>query len=129
MSFQTGFSIHPRYVLPALPFMFVGLAALVVCSNFRDEAGGAPAAVALVRQSSARFGATRTSCLISTEAGWCGPKRGHRHLLDSGIAWGQDLIFLREWLDEHPKATPFYLAAFGYLNPAQLGIDYELPPP
>ena len=31
-----------------------------------------------------------------------GPRNGPRHLLDSNIDWGQDLFYLKDWLDAHP---------------------------
>jgi hypothetical protein len=30
-----------------------------------------------------------------------GPRNGPRHLLDSNIDWGQDLFYLKDWLDAH----------------------------
>jgi hypothetical protein len=127
VSSQTGFSIHPRYVLPALPFLFVWTSRVARAFPLRQRCLAIATCLSLV--------ASVTSTL------WCyphelsyfneavgGPERGHRHLLDSGMAWGQDLIFLGEWLDEHPEASPCYLAAFGYLNSTVLGIDYQLPP-
>lgn len=57
-----------------------------------------------------------------------GPKRGHRHLLDSNIAWGQDLLLLQEWLAEHPEARPIQIASFGWIDPRLAGIEFTLPP-
>lgn len=58
-----------------------------------------------------------------------GPARGHRHLVDSNIDWGQDLLDLKRWLDRHPEAQPLGLAYFHFLDPTLFGIDYEVPPP
>ena len=46
-----------------------------------------------------------------------GPEHGHEHLLESNIAWGQDLLYLKEWYDAHPDARPFYLTAIGPIDP------------
>ena len=35
---------------------------------------------------------------------------GPAHLLDSNIDWGQDLLYLKDWLDKHPQARPLGLA-------------------
>src|SRR5207247_908053 len=51
-----------------------------------------------------------------------GPCNGHLHLLESNVAWGQDLIFLRRWIDQHPEAKPLRLASFGRVDPRILGI-------
>ena len=57
-----------------------------------------------------------------------GPRRGHQHLADSATAWGQDLVFLREWLADHPAAQDVAVAAFGYTNPQLLDVRFILPP-
>lgn len=56
-----------------------------------------------------------------------GPVHGHEHLLDSNIAWGQDLIFLKDWLNDHPEASPLHLASFGWVDPRLAGIHSTLP--
>jgi hypothetical protein len=58
-----------------------------------------------------------------------GPDNGHNHLIDSNIDWGQDLLFLKTWLDKHPEARPLGLAAFNTIDPRILGIQFTLPPP
>jgi hypothetical protein len=57
-----------------------------------------------------------------------GLENGHRHLLDSNVAWGQDLLFITEWLDDHPEARPVGLATIGWIDPRMAGIDHTLPP-
>lgn len=57
-----------------------------------------------------------------------GPANGHNHLLGSNLDWGQDLIYLKEWVDSHPEARPFHLAYHGYFDPAQLGLRFPQPP-
>jgi hypothetical protein len=57
-----------------------------------------------------------------------GPAGGWRHLIDSNYDWGQDLFHLKGWLDDHPEARLLRLACMSAVDPAVLGIDYELPP-
>jgi hypothetical protein len=57
-----------------------------------------------------------------------GPMGGHAHLLDSNVAWGQDLYFLKHWYDDHPDARPFHLAFYGLMDPRIAGIEFTLPP-
>ena len=57
-----------------------------------------------------------------------GPTRGHEHLVDSNIDWGQDLPHLKQWLDAHPEARPLGLAYFGMMDPRVIGIEFTLPP-
>ena len=52
-----------------------------------------------------------------------GPKNGYWHLVSSNIEWGQDLLYLKRWLDAHPEAVPvgllndlFFLRSGGARN-------------
>jgi hypothetical protein len=58
-----------------------------------------------------------------------GPGNGGKFLNDSNLDWGQDLLFLKEWLGAHPEARPLGLAYYNYLDPALVGIAYRLPAP
>jgi hypothetical protein len=42
--------------------------------------------------------------------------------------WGQDLTYLKKWLDAHPEARPFHLAYYGLVDPRLAGIEFSLPP-
>lgn len=53
--------------------------------------------------------------------------RGHDHLLGSNLDWGQDLLNLRRWLDQHPEAEPPHLAYYGTVDPRIAGIQFRLP--
>jgi hypothetical protein len=57
-----------------------------------------------------------------------GPEHGGEHLLDSSIAWGQDLLYLKDWYDANPEARPFYLATSGFVDPRVAGIEFMLWP-
>jgi len=58
-----------------------------------------------------------------------GPDNGQRHLLDSNIDWGQDLLFLKEWVESHPEAASLGLAYFNYIDYRVCGADYAAVPP
>jgi len=57
-----------------------------------------------------------------------GPEHGWAHLIDSNIDWGQDLLFLKEWVEDHPQARPLYLAYAAAVDPHYIGLDYRLAP-
>lgn len=57
-----------------------------------------------------------------------GPLGGPRHLLDSNIDWGQDVLLLKRWLDAHPEARPLGFAYFGLFDPRAAAIEFALPP-
>lgn len=52
-----------------------------------------------------------------------GPEQGGEHLNNSNLDWGQDLLFLQEWLESHPEARPMRLTFHGYYDPRTIGID------
>ncbi len=54
-----------------------------------------------------------------------GPAQGYRHLVDSSLDWGQDLPWLRQWLDEHPSTQPSYFSYFGTGDPAHHGLRVQ----
>jgi hypothetical protein len=56
-----------------------------------------------------------------------GPNNGHAHLLDSNIDWGQDLLFLRDWMNNHPESEPLTLAYYGLFDPSAVGFEYQVP--
>ncbi len=128
VSSQTGFSHHVRYVLPAIPFAFIWISRVAQCIKFADHALAMLVGLSLAWS-------VATSVLIYPHSlsyfnelvG--GPRNGHAHLLNSNIDWGQDLLYLRRWLDNHPEAQPLHLAFFGSVDPRIAGIDFVLPAP
>jgi hypothetical protein len=121
-SSQTGINHHLRYVLPVLPFVFVW------ASGAAERRGTALLALvagcATVVSSIAVY--PHGLSYFNELAG--GPMHGHAHLIDSNIDWGQDLFYLKRWLDEHPEARPLHLAYLGPIDPRSVGIEYTLPP-
>ena len=124
VSSQTGFNHHVRYVLPALPFLFVFACRALSASAYL----GGQHHEAVVRRQKRKL----VDLVIVGAFAWFivsslsvyphslsyfnefagGPRNGHRHLLNSNIDWGQDLLYLREWIDRHSNARPIYLAYF-----------------
>ena len=109
VSSQTGFNHHLRYVLPGLPY-FVIFATRVFSAKF------------VTRRPSRRFAAKP---LLATMVCWSiasslsiyphshsffnefigGPHAGSKHLLNSNVDWGQDVLLMRRWLGKHPDIT------------------------
>ena len=52
-----------------------------------------------------------------------GPEHGYRHLVDSNVDVGQDLIALKNWLDTalQKKPAPVFLSFFGPADPVAHG--------
>jgi len=52
-----------------------------------------------------------------------GPRNGHKHLVDSSLDWGQDLLNLKLWLDRNATDDePVFLSYFGNAPPSYYGI-------
>jgi 4-amino-4-deoxy-L-arabinose transferase-like glycosyltransferase len=126
VSSQTSLNEHMRYVLPAFPYAFIWIGR-VTCVNVRLH----PIFVGIT--------SIALSCSIMSSL-WVyphdlsyfnelvgGPRGGPTHLIDSNIDWGQDLLFLKRWMQNHPEAQPLRLAYFGYYNPKEIGINYIKP--
>jgi hypothetical protein len=51
-----------------------------------------------------------------------GPSAGPRHLNNSNVDWGMDLILLKRWLDAHPEARPMQIIFWSCYLPETLRI-------
>lgn len=122
ISSQTGFNHHLRYVFPLFPFVCVstGKAAMLL----RGPRWGCRLAVPLLLGWTLVSGLRVYPHLLSyfNEAAG-GPENGHAHLIDSNIDWGQDLLELRRWLDQHPEARPLGVVCWKPIDPGLIGIE------
>jgi hypothetical protein len=100
VSSQTGFNHHLRYVLPCFPFVFILMGRVYAWAlEHRGRMG-----TVLLLAGSAVFTSVwvfpHSHAYFNALVG--GPMRGHEHLLDSNIDWGQDILVLSDWAREHP---------------------------
>jgi hypothetical protein len=128
VSSQTGFNHHVRYALPALPFFLVWISqsarALSVQSMIVKSLFAVSVAWFLL---SSLWVYPHSMSYFNELVG--GPLRGHEHLLDSNIEWGQDLAYLKRWCDAHPEARPLRVLTFAFPDPKYLGIPSAGLPP
>jgi hypothetical protein len=129
VSSQTGQSQHSRYAIPALPYLFI-----IAGKTGRFFVGPGHRAARILALALLTWSATSSLLIYPHSLSYFnelagGPARGHDHLLDSNIDWGQDLLYLKSWLDQHPEVGPLKLAYFGSVEPSLNGLKYELPPP
>jgi hypothetical protein len=128
VSSQTGFNHHMRYVLPLFPFLIIGtgkLAFFLQPGRWRSALLVAALLFWGIGSSLAVY--PHSLSYFNELAG--GPDNGGAHLIDSNLDWGQDLQFLKRWLERHPEARPLGLAYFGQIDPRLVGIQFRLPPP
>jgi 4-amino-4-deoxy-L-arabinose transferase-like glycosyltransferase len=127
VSSQTVFSHHFRYVLPVFPFVFIAISRVASAAIARGRKTALVTAAALLWSVGSSLWVYPHSLSYFNELAG-GPSGGHAHLIHSNIDWGQDLLYLKRWLDEHPEARPLHLAYYGCFDPAVVGIEYTLPP-
>jgi 4-amino-4-deoxy-L-arabinose transferase-like glycosyltransferase len=147
VSSQTGFNHHLRYVLPVFPFVFIWISKVGKVFERPGRNTLSPALSAGEKGKPWRMWAMRGA--VAGALGWSvvsslsvyphslsyfnelvgGPKGGHWHLGSSNVDWGQDLLYLNEWYEEHPQARPLHLAYdLALVNPSLLGIEYQQVP-
>jgi hypothetical protein len=127
VSSQTGFNHHLRYILPALPFAFIWMSRIAEISTPKPSLWLSLAGASVLWSAGSSLAIYPHSMSYFNELAG-GPTNGSAHLVDSNIDWGQDLLYLKQWLDEHPEAQPLGLAYFGYIDPRVAGIEFSLPP-
>jgi hypothetical protein len=123
----TDLNLGLRYVLPALPFVFLLAGSLVASGRPRWCTGLALVALLANLVSVARVHPLELS-YFNALAG--GPLRARWHLIDSNLDWGQDLRRFARWLDAHPDwEREVRLGYMGHVSPEFEGLRrYRLPP-
>jgi hypothetical protein len=120
VSFQSGFTHHMRYVVPVLPFVCIlaGASALLVAR--RGIARVIPFICVIWSVGSSLSVYPHSLSYFNEFAG--GARNGWKSLNNSNVDWGQDLLTLRTWTTNHPRATPMHVAFANYLNPNRFGV-------
>lgn len=144
VSMKWGFSHHSRYVLPCVPFAFIWIGQLapsirrafeILRTNFQltsSRTGSVLLGVLTV----ILFSWSIVSSVINFPHSLSyfnelsgGSANGPKHLIASNIDWGQDLLFLDDWIKDCAHQTPVYLAFYNSHNPFDLGIQGATPWP
>jgi hypothetical protein len=121
MSVFTNINLGLRYVLPIFPYLFIATGKLVPWAAGLSQAAARRGASVVVGL--AIFGTVAAVVSIHPHYlayfNWTsgGPARGSEHLIDSNLDWGQDLVGLRRWVQEHAEGEKVGLAYFGQINP------------
>lgn len=115
-----------RHVLPAYPFIFTLIGYVPCISSMRKKAARVVFYGFIVWYLyGAAFIHPDELAYFNEFVG--GPKNGYKYLVDSNLDWGQDLIGLKKYIDEH-KIEKIKLSYFGLSDPAYYGINYEYLP-
>jgi hypothetical protein len=127
LSTQTGIGVHSRYCMPLLPFLFIWASKVGLVFLQRQHFVQIVAVLLLV----CSVGSTLYS--FPHEISYCneligGAKNGYKHLAKSDSSWGQDLLFLKKWLEKHSEVSDLHLAHCGPFDPRLAGLTFTLPP-
>ncbi len=128
VSSQTGFSRYFRYVLPCFPFVYIWISKVVCSVQWKDWwIAGLAGAALLWSVGSSLCIYPHSLSYFNELAG--GPRHGHRYLLDANIDWGQDLGYLKRWLDANPDVSLVHLDWLGFIPAKHFGIEVADRPP
>lgn len=126
VSSQTGFNRHYRYVLPALPFGYIFLSGIAnLIWNSRPGRYFVLSSLSMVILTGVSSSPYHFSYFNEFAGGFRG---GPRHLLNSNLDWGQDLLPLKRWLSTQKLSEPVYLAYTlpkKFIEPLNLGVQYR----
>jgi hypothetical protein len=122
-----GLSHHFRYFLPVFPFLFVwvGTTSGWIYQNHwlgKRIVVGCLAATVISTLSQFPFHLSYYNELAG------GPSRGHRHLVDSSLDWGQDLYRWKDWLERNSDVSRPEFVYFGSLAPQLVDVEFTFPP-
>lgn len=125
VSRESGFNHHVRYIIPALPFLFVFASRLAVFTA-RSRIGQSCVSVLIAWQlASVLWYGPYWLSYFNEIAG--GPENGDQWLLSSNIDWGQDLLNLKTWQEQHPEADPLFTVVNSQYSPTVFGVKVQLP--
>ena len=124
VSSQTGMCKHMRYVFPALPFVMISTTKLAVYFRRSSRVRGSILAALLFWGIVSGLSVYPHGLSFFNEIAG-GPISGHAHLVDSNIDWGQDVIALKQWTEDHPQVRPLGMAIFQSIHLKQFGIEFN----
>ena len=129
VSSQNGFSHHLRYVLPIFPFVFIWMSKVAKSFEMNHSVMKILVSLCLIWSvGSSLYYYPHSMSYFNELVG--GPQNGHYHLGNSNTDWGQDLLYLKRWLEKHPEVT---LDTIGYDMPMTdtsfVGIQTKQLPP
>tara|TARA_R110002072_G_scaffold301976_1_gene483183 strand:- start:17431 stop:19422 length:1992 start_codon:yes stop_codon:yes gene_type:complete len=128
VSSQLGMNRHLRYILPAWPFAFIWISQAARLLNGWALTSRLLLGLGLLWSVFSSLWYFPHSISYFNEL-TAGPRYGHHVLINSNIDWGQDLLYLKDWLDEHPEVEDLRMAWFGNFDPRAIGIEFRLPSP
>ena len=151
VSSQSGFSVHSRYVIPALPFFFIWISKVGKAISWKRPVFSTIATILLIWSVSSSlwvyphsisyFNGLAAMLPTPKDSEYpnlskfperffdSAPLHAPRHLLDSNIDWGQDLFYLERWCRDNPDVAEIKVAVWGSFPLEATGIPEGGMPP
>ncbi|MCL2709282.1 MAG: hypothetical protein FWE95_00240 [Planctomycetaceae bacterium] len=126
VSSQLEFNMHFRYVLPFVGFAFIFIGKVALLAESKVFWRVVVSVCIALSTASSLLNYPHSLAYFNELSG--GTKNGHRHMLHSAIDWGQDLTYLKKWLEMHPEIELDGLAYHGGFDPSAIGINAPRPP-
>jgi 4-amino-4-deoxy-L-arabinose transferase-like glycosyltransferase len=118
----TNINIGLRYMLPLFPLIFVLVSATAAVNRGRAFVPPFVACLAALYVAASGVSYPRYLSFFNYAAS---TPDGREHLADSNLDWGQDLVRLREYMDER-GVDEIKLAYFGPVDPKVYGVKFSL---
>lgn len=128
VAIHSTLNIGIRHILPVFPFLIL-LASGGVCALAQRSRRWSYAVGALVAAHCLSSLMAYPNYLAYANEAWGGPSQTHRYLTDSNTDWGQQLIAVKSYVDQHQIHDCWfaYFVASGIL-PSDYGIPCKLLP-
>jgi hypothetical protein len=126
VSSQVAFNTHFRYIIPVTGFTFIFIGRMTLLTAQKTTWKIIVLFLVFLATISSLLNYPHSLAYFNELSG--GVKNGHKHLLHSAIDWGQDLTYLKKWLDSHPEIKLNGLAYHGGFEPSAIGITCPKPP-
>jgi hypothetical protein len=116
------FNLGHRHLVPVYPFLCVAIAPAAAWISEKGARSVAAAVLVVSCFVSFALATPRYLSYFNVVAG--GPRGGAKHLVDSNIDWGQDLIRLKRWMSAR-GVDEIDLAYFGTADPRAYDIPFR----
>lgn len=128
LSSQDGFSRHFRYLLPALPFVYIWISKVAGWLRWDRLLVSAVVVACLTWTVASSLAVFPHSMSYFNELA-SGPFNGHRYMLHSSFGWSQDDFYLKRWLESHPEVDAPYMHLERGVSLERLGLRGRGAPP
>ena len=126
-SIKSGFTIHYRYIMPAVPFLALVCGRSWRCDVVAPRMQWCGLALLVYGVSSSMWYFPHSLSWFNEFTG--GPGHGGEYLLHSSCDWGQDLYQVQDWLTEQENGPhELFVSCYGAMQPRPAGKGWRAIP-